>query len=107
MVSAARCLAEPHFSIQSILKAVLRDEIIAWHKKEQDENHAFSLSNPPTDMDSELLITLVNAAVNAITTRLQNLAQYEGGETKVTTLIAAATSPDNLCRMDPAWHPWL
>lgn len=36
-----------------------------------------------------------------------DLAQYEGGETKVTTLIAAATSPDNLCRMDPAWHPWL
>lgn len=33
MVSAARCLAEPHFSVQSILKAVLRDEIIAWHKK--------------------------------------------------------------------------
>lgn len=107
MVSAARCLAEPHFSVQSILKAVLRDEIIAWHKKEQDEAHTFPLSNPPTDMDSELLITLVNAAVKAITTRLQNLAQYEGGETKVTTLIAAATSPDNLCRMDPAWHPWL
>ncbi|KAJ7348793.1 hypothetical protein OS493_039014 [Desmophyllum pertusum] len=37
----------------------------------------------------------------------KDLAQYEGGETKVTTLIAAATSPDNLCRMDPAWHPWL
>ena len=33
IVSAARCLAEPHFSIQSILRAVLRDEMIAWHKK--------------------------------------------------------------------------
>lgn len=33
VVSAARCLAEPHFSVQSILRAVLRDEMIAWHKK--------------------------------------------------------------------------
>jgi len=107
IVSAARCLAEPQFSVQSILKAVLRDEMIAWHKKKQDETHSLPLSNPPTDMDSELLISLVNGAVTAIMTRLQNLAQYEGGETKVTTLIAAATSPDNLCRMDPAWHPWL
>ncbi|XP_074624680.1 transformation/transcription domain-associated protein-like isoform X2 [Acropora palmata] len=107
IVSAARCLAEPHFGVQSILRAVLRDEMIAWHKKKQDETHSLPLSNPPTDMDSELLIRLVKGAVSAIMTRLQNLAQYEGGETKVTTLIAAATSPDNLCRMDPAWHPWL
>lgn len=107
IVSAARCLAEPHFSVQSVLRAVLRDEMIAWHKKKQDETHSLPLSNPPTDMESELLIALVNGAVTAIMTRLQNLAQYEGGETKVTTLIAAATSPDNLCRMDPAWHPWL
>ncbi|XP_048580263.1 transformation/transcription domain-associated protein isoform X2 [Nematostella vectensis] len=106
MVAAARCLVEPQFSIQSILRAVLRDEMIAWHKK-QDETFTLPLSSPPADMDSELLITLVTGAVNAITTRLQNLAQYEGGETKVSTLIAAATSGDNLCRMDPAWHPWL
>ena len=33
MVSAARCLVEPQFGIQSILRAVLRDEMIAWHKK--------------------------------------------------------------------------
>lgn len=33
MVAAARCLVEPPFGIQSILRAVLRDEMIAWHKK--------------------------------------------------------------------------
>lgn len=33
MVAAARCLVEPQFSIQSILRAVLRDEMISWHKK--------------------------------------------------------------------------
>ncbi len=26
---------------------------------------------------------------------------------QVGTLVAAACSVDNLCRMDPAWHPWL
>lgn len=26
---------------------------------------------------------------------------------QVGQLVAAACSPDNLCRMDPAWHPWL
>jgi len=39
--------------------------------------------------------------------RLQTLASMEGGESKVSTLVAAANSMDNLCRMDPAWHPWL
>lgn len=38
---------------------------------------------------------------------LLDLAEFEGAETKVTTLVGAAMSPDNLCRMDPAWHPWL
>lgn len=33
MVAAARCLVEPQFSIQSILRAVIRDEMITWHKK--------------------------------------------------------------------------
>jgi hypothetical protein len=26
---------------------------------------------------------------------------------QVSTLVTAANSHDNLCRMDPAWHPWL
>ena len=36
-----------------------------------------------------------------------DLAQFENAESKVGTLISAAMSPDNLCRMDPAWNPWL
>ena len=34
-------------------------------------------------------------------------AQFEGGESKVNKHVAAASHVDNLCRMDPAWHPWL
>ena len=36
-----------------------------------------------------------------------DLATFEGAESRVNTLVAAANSHDNLCRMDPAWHPWL
>jgi hypothetical protein len=36
-----------------------------------------------------------------------DLATFEGAESRVSTLVAAANSHDNLCRMDPAWHPWL
>ncbi|KAI8515292.1 hypothetical protein Bbelb_061050, partial [Branchiostoma belcheri] len=105
MIAAARCFVQPNFKLDSLLRAVLRDELIYWHKKKQDELHVGSTQ--PQDMDGEVLINMVNKAVNAIMTRLQNLAQFEGGESKVSTLVAAANSPDNLCRMDPAWHPWL
>ena len=50
---------------------------------------------------------MVTKACNIIMGRLQGLAAFEGGESKVTTLIAAAQCVDNLCRMDPTWHPWL
>ena len=33
MISAARCFVQPSFKIASILRAILRDEMIAWNKK--------------------------------------------------------------------------
>ncbi|KAK6165821.1 hypothetical protein SNE40_022660 [Patella caerulea] len=104
MVATARCFVQPQYKLPSFLRAILRDEYITWHKKKQEE------TNPgaePVDMEGAQLITMVNKAVQAITTRLQNLATFEGAESRVSTLVAAATSHDNLCRMDPAWHPWL
>lgn len=94
--------------VDGILKTVLRDEIIAWHKKTQEDTSSpLSAAGQPENMDSQQLVSLVQKAVTAIVTRLHNLAQFEGGESKVNTLVAAANSLDNLCRMDPAWHPWL
>ncbi|KAJ8413683.1 hypothetical protein AAFF_G00081900 [Aldrovandia affinis] len=108
MIAVARCFAQPNFKVDGILKAVLRDEIIAWHKKTQeDTSMPLSPAGQPENMDSQQLVSLVQKAVMAIMTRLHNLAQFEGGESKVNTLVAAANSLDNLCRMDPAWHPWL
>ncbi|KAF4085228.1 hypothetical protein AMELA_G00114400 [Ameiurus melas] len=108
MIAVARCFAQPNFKVDGILKAVLRDEIIAWHKKTQeDTSMPLSPAGQPENMDSQQLVLLVQKAVTAIMTRLHSLAQFEGGESKVNTLVAAANSLDNLCRMDPAWHPWL
>ncbi|RUS77842.1 hypothetical protein EGW08_014394 [Elysia chlorotica] len=104
MVASARCLVQPQYKLPSFLRTILRDEYITWHKKKMEE------ANPlvePTDMEGEQLVTLVNKAVAAITTRVQNLASFEGAESRVSTLVTAATNTDNLCRMDPAWHPWL
>lgn len=61
----------------------------------------------PADAKGELLITMVTRAVNSIVSRLNSLANFDGTDSKVSTLVAAANSHDNLCRMDPAWHPWL
>ena len=36
-----------------------------------------------------------------------DLAEYEDGSSKISTLISEAASIRNLCRMDPAWNPWL
>ena len=116
MISAARCLVHPNFKIQAILRAILRDEMIAFHKKTNSGADA-SASASSVDQngqqqqaenkDRELIISMVTKAVNSITQRLSSLSVFDGTESKVSTLVAAANSPDNLCRMDPAWHPWL
>lgn len=79
-------------------------------------------------MNGELLVNMTNKAVNSITNRLQSeylffnlflkntnlfcsnfldLAIFDNAESKISALVAAANSLDNLCRMDPAYHPWI
>lgn len=33
MIATARCLIQPNFKVPSILRAILRDETLAWYKK--------------------------------------------------------------------------
>jgi transformation/transcription domain-associated protein len=104
MLATARCFVYPPYKISSYLSAILRDEYVAWHKKRQEE---LNPNAAVTDTDGDTLIQLVNKAVQTVTSRLQNLATFDGADSRVSTLVAAANSLDNLCRMDPAWHPWL
>ncbi|XP_008557972.1 transformation/transcription domain-associated protein [Microplitis demolitor] len=106
-IAIARCLVHPSFKVHTILRAILRDEVIADHNRKQED--AENAAQAPADMKGELLITMVTRAVTAIMTRLNSLANFadNGDGNKVSTLVAAASSHDNLCRMDPSWHPWL
>ncbi|XP_019851030.1 PREDICTED: transformation/transcription domain-associated protein [Amphimedon queenslandica] len=105
MVAVARVLVQPQYSIESILLALFRDEFIAWSKRKQEEaeGHFVSLA----DVSSEMVTPFVNDAVDITLTRLFNLADFETGKSQVSTLISAASNLDNICRMDPAWNPWL
>lgn len=98
-------MVQPSFKVHNILRTILRDEVIADHNKKQED--AENTSQTTTDMKGELLITMVTRAVTAIITRLNSLATFDGIDSKAGTLVAAANSHDNLCRMDPSWHPWM
>ncbi|KRX26158.1 Transformation/transcription domain-associated protein, partial [Trichinella nelsoni] len=54
----------------------------------------------------EEMIHHVHRCLSAVENRLKTLADEEKGEAKIITLFNAAYCEDNLCRMDPAWHPW-
>lgn len=117
-VATARCLVQPNFKLASILRTILKDEIIAVHKKRALDELAPTVDqsfggDPTTDkgtieVDMERIIDIVNKTVGNITGRLSGLSYIETAENgKMTTLVQAAQSAENLCRMDPAWHPWM
>nr|XP_022907724.1 transformation/transcription domain-associated protein [Onthophagus taurus] len=103
MIATARCFVYPNFKVFSIMRPILRDEMVLSRiKKTEDPDVKEERLN-----DNEQLIGMVNKAVTSITNRLNSLAHFDGVDSKVSTLVTAASSHDNLCRMDPAWHPWL
>lgn len=101
--------------LPTILRAILSDEIIAIHKKrlkdekpQLDANGDIVPEGPSTEVNMENIITLVNKSVSSIMGRLNNISYFDNVESnKMGTLVQAAHNPDNLCRMDPAWHPWV
>ncbi|KAK3867130.1 hypothetical protein Pcinc_027378 [Petrolisthes cinctipes] len=113
MVATARCLATPSFKVSALLRAVMRDEIISWHKfssifrQQRQEAGGGEGAAGTGPLEGEALISRVNKAVTAITARIQSLAASDGADSKVNQLVRAVNCVDNLCRMDPAWHPWL
>lgn len=65
------------------------------------------LSTNRDEISGDIIISMVTKAVNSIIYRLNSLASFDGTDNKVSTIVSAASSVDNLCRMDPAWYPWL
>lgn len=82
------------------------------HSQEQTatglENISPDRSSGNYEVDTERVIAVVEKAVLSIMSRLNSLSHFEKSETnKMTQLVQAASNPDNLCCMDPTWHPWL
>uniref|UniRef100_A0AAR5Q8F1 FAT domain-containing protein n=1 Tax=Dendroctonus ponderosae TaxID=77166 RepID=A0AAR5Q8F1_DENPD len=102
MIATARCLVYPNFKVLNILKPIIRDEVNPPKPKKSDAS-----TNQEGVSEAERIRNVVGRAVTSISNRLNSLAQFDATDSKVATLVAAASSPDNLCRMDPAWHPWL
>nr|XP_018903777.1 PREDICTED: transformation/transcription domain-associated protein isoform X3 [Bemisia tabaci] len=109
MIATARCFSQPNFKVQTILRAILKDEMLVACYKKVNSRPTDEEGIPHTtgDVPGEMIINLVTKAVTAISNRLNALTTVDGADSKVSTLVAAAKSTDNLCRMDPAWYPWL
>ena len=93
MISAARCLIQPSFKIQSILRAILRDEILSWNKKTTanvaaaaaastagqaatDSADGNSQQQAQDSKDREVIIEKVTNAVKAILSRLNRQVNH-------------------------------
>lgn len=72
---------------QALLRAILRDEMITWHKKNSDPNVTIITDangmQQPDYKDGEKVIMMVGRALTSITARLQSLGQFDGTESKV------------------------
>jgi transformation/transcription domain-associated protein len=135
-IATARCFVQPNFKVSflgnfcsrlfnkilfkfprqlsTILRTILRDEIIAVHKKRLmdekpvDPNLDMTQDRGTIEVDRELVIQVVNKAVTSIMGRLSALTHFDQNESnKMATLVQSAQNPDNLCRCDPTFHPWL
>ncbi|XP_013100353.2 transcription-associated protein 1 [Stomoxys calcitrans] len=110
IIATARCFVHPNYKLASILRTILRDEIIAFHKKRMRDNKPMDgMDEATADANAtENMIRLVNKAVSAILKRLNTISYFDNTESKkISILLQQATNHDNLCLMDPAWHPWL
>ena len=79
------------------------------------------------DVENAAVVKLVSAGVSAMLARLHSklykvadtkarllltsplpdLAEFEDGSSKVSVLVSEAANIENICRMDPAWNPWM
>ncbi|XP_070855286.1 transcription-associated protein 1 isoform X7 [Drosophila suzukii] len=110
IVATARCFIQPNYKLCSILQTVLKDEIMALQKKGFRECK-FSDGSEGRYSDGNVMdqtVSVVNSAVDIIMMRFNKISYFDSIENKkISMLIQSATNIDNLCRMDPAWHPWL
>lgn len=89
MIALARCMIYPNYKLQAILRAVLRDEMISYMKKKNDDRELVCVMNgqrlesTSRENESEIVINMVNKAVTSIMTKLGSLSTFDGADSKV------------------------
>jgi hypothetical protein len=100
--------------LATVLRTVLRDEIITIYRKQVISNKAINLNEDLSvdksyaDINSEIVIQAVTKATSCIKQRLEDLMYYEQNEeTKISQLVSKAKNYDYLAYVDPSFYPWM
>jgi len=73
-----------NYKIHFIAQAIIRDEILAWHKRQESTSEVAGKNLPP--LEGDVLVARVNKAVADIWQRIQALAALDQSESKVSQL---------------------
>ena len=114
-VAAAQALQQEHTNMQSLLALFLRDDVLAFIKKRLQVRSVGSIGTvTPSQVENAVMHN-----VGQCLSRLERMgprnsvtAPTEGELPKnpqknMRDLLVMANSPQNLCKMDPLWQPWL
>lgn len=116
MIAAARCLNGQN--VQLWLRTFVYDDFLEWTWNRNRNGHEDNcvkvlkaIVSATSRIQSEFFVLvqkfLFVCYLNYKICKILGLAGFENAESRVNTLLAAAQSLDNLCRMEPVWHPWL
>ena len=77
--------------------------------KPVDSNEDLSQDKSFSEIIIENVIQVINKGTNQIIERLTVLSNFDqsDGNKTMTQLVQLARNPDHLCRMDPAFYPWM
>eukprot|EP00239_Pterosperma_sp_CCMP1384_P010828 CAMPEP_0197867066 /NCGR_PEP_ID=MMETSP1438-20131217/44556_1 /TAXON_ID=1461541 /ORGANISM="Pterosperma sp., Strain CCMP1384" /LENGTH=398 /DNA_ID=CAMNT_0043485685 /DNA_START=424 /DNA_END=1620 /DNA_ORIENTATION=+ len=102
--TAAQAFTAPHSSIDHHLALFFRDELMTWppmKHKSRTSTDAMVHRNVETVV-SNIKSMLPVAPTLRENTQLPRRSVQKG----VLDLLESALNPENICRMDPTWHPW-
>eukprot|EP01102_Stenamoeba_stenopodia_P009572 TRINITY_DN2839_c0_g1_i2.p1 TRINITY_DN2839_c0_g1~~TRINITY_DN2839_c0_g1_i2.p1 ORF type:complete len:406 (+),score=107.21 TRINITY_DN2839_c0_g1_i2:627-1844(+) len=108
ITTSALCLNEAKTQLPSYLHLLLRDELIAWCTQQETPLPAVQAKDikDKTATNTTAILQKIQNVAPPLTPSDNKKAPAVPINKKVSDLILAATSPTNLCQMDPTWHPW-
>jgi transformation/transcription domain-associated protein len=81
-------------SLECWLRPILWDVFVKVAAEDGNDQQMANIANP------------VKRAVDTILGRIKAISNNENGVGPTSNLLIQAQLPDNLCRMDPNFHPW-